>query len=74
MRIYVLTVDNNHDLRRVLKILDKHGILYYVVILANIPNSKANVLGGIISQYNIQMVKLEQILFILARHGSYKAS
>ena len=73
MPIYVLTVDNNHDLKRVLRLFEKHNIEYYVIIFTFIPNDKSHVFGGIVSQYSIQRIKLEQILFILARHNSNRA-
>ncbi len=66
MRIYLLALDDTKRLNKIVRLLDKHNIRYSSIIVVVSDEEKARVIGGIISKYNLQRIRLEDIFLIIA--------
>ena len=62
MKLYILSVGDYSKLKRITKLLEKHNIQYSSMIIILTSEEKARVLGGIISQYKVEKLSLDDIL------------
>ena len=65
VKLYILNIDEPNELRRIARILDKHNIRYTSILIIVTNKEKARIIGGIISKYNLQKIKLEDIFLYL---------